>query len=114
MNLSVEEAKQLFPQPRPAPPPLADRSNPTPRMLFGDAKKSVEALVAAIKASNAYCAKAYAQSDASARTAADVFGQKSNRLYALLMNASHDSEHYGNIITYLRMNGMVPPSSRAM
>ena len=76
------------------------------------AATSKAALVAAIKASNAYCAKAYAQSDASARTAADVFGSKSTRLYALLMNASHDAEHYGNIITYLRMNGMVPPSSR--
>ena len=36
MNVSVEEAKRLFPQPRPAPPPLADKSNSTPRMLFGD------------------------------------------------------------------------------
>jgi predicted GH43/DUF377 family glycosyl hydrolase len=39
MNLRVEEARQLFPQPRPAPHPLADRSNPTPRMFFGDATR---------------------------------------------------------------------------
>ena len=34
------------------------------------------------------------------------------RLGALVMNATHDGEHYGNIVTYLRLNGMVPPSSR--
>lgn len=32
---------------------------------------------------------------------------------ALLLNVTHDSEHYGNIITYLRMKGIVPPSSQA-
>jgi len=29
----------------------------------------------------------------------------------LLMNVTHDSEHYGNIVTYLRLKGIVPPSS---
>jgi uncharacterized damage-inducible protein DinB len=24
----------------------------------------------------------------------------------------HDDEHYGNIVTYMRMLGMVPPSSQ--
>ena len=33
-------------------------------------------------------------------------------LYALIGNATHDSEHYVNIVTYLRMNKMVPPSSQ--
>ena len=30
----------------------------------------------------------------------------------LLMNVTHDSEHYGNIVTYLRIKGIVPPSSQ--
>lgn len=30
----------------------------------------------------------------------------------MLLNVTHDSEHYGNIITYLRMTGIVPPSSQ--
>ena len=29
----------------------------------------------------------------------------------MLLNVTHDNEHYGNIITYLRMKGIVPPSS---
>jgi len=69
-------------------------------------------LVAALKASNEYCARAYAQSDADAVGVTKLFGREQTRLYALLMNATHDNEHYGNIVTYMRMKGMVPPSSR--
>ena len=29
----------------------------------------------------------------------------------MLLNVTHDNEHYGNMITYLRMKGIVPPSS---
>jgi hypothetical protein len=29
-----------------------------------------------------------------------------------MLNATHDGEHYGNMVTYLRLNGIVPPSSR--
>lgn len=76
------------------------------------AASSKAALIAAMKASNANCAKAYAQSDADARGAIDLFGQKRTRLFALMMNATHDGEHYGNLITYLRINGLVPPSSK--
>lgn len=69
-------------------------------------------LVAALKASNEYCARAYAQSDADAGGMTKLFGQERTRLFALMMNATHDNEHYGNIVTYMRMKGMVPPSSR--
>jgi uncharacterized damage-inducible protein DinB len=69
-------------------------------------------LVAAMKASTTYCEKAYAQSDAATRREITMFNQKQNRLWVLMTNAAHDNEHYGNIVTYLRMNGIVPPSSR--
>lgn len=72
------------------------------------------ALIDAVKRSNKDCEVAYAQSDAAASARIDVFGEQRSRLYALMMNAIHDGEHYGNLITYLRMNGMVPPSSRPM
>ena len=42
----------------------------------------------------------------------DLFGQQQSKLFALMMNASHDSEHYGNLVTYMRINKIVPPSSR--
>ena len=73
---------------------------------------SKEALIAALKASNDHCRKAYMLSDEAAAAMADVFGQQQSKLFVLMMNATHNNEHYGNIVTYLRMNGMVPPSSR--
>jgi len=73
--------------------------------------ESIE-LVAALKASTEYCARAYAQTDKAAQQSTKLFGQERTRLYALALNATHNAEHYGNIVTYLRMNGIVPPSSR--
>lgn len=34
------------------------------------------------------------------------------KIGALIYNTSHINEHYGNLVTYLRLNGMVPPSSQ--
>lgn len=33
------------------------------------------------------------------------------KIGALIYNTSHINEHYGNLVTYLRLKGMVPPSS---
>ena len=69
-------------------------------------------LVAALKASTEYCARAYKQTDKAAQQPTKLFGQQQTRLYALTLNATHNGEHYGNLVTYLRINGLVPPSSR--
>lgn len=74
--------------------------------------KSKAALVAALKQSTAYCERAYGISDASAMAMIDVFGAQRTRLFALMLNAAHDDEHYGNLVTYMRLNKMVPPTSR--
>ncbi len=76
------------------------------------AAKTKAALVKALKESNAYCEKAYAISASQAGMSVELFGAPSTRAGALALNAVHDGEHYGNIITYMRMKGMVPPSSR--
>jgi len=34
------------------------------------------------------------------------------RAGALVLNIGHVSEHYGNLVTYFRIKGIVPPSSR--
>jgi uncharacterized damage-inducible protein DinB len=70
------------------------------------------ALVEALKASTTYCDRAYAQSDASVQAGIKMFGQDRTRLWALGMNALHNGEHYGNLVTYLRINRIVPPASR--
>jgi uncharacterized damage-inducible protein DinB len=75
-------------------------------------KSSKADLVAALKASNEYCGKAYGQTDKAAQGQTKLFGENRTRLYALMLNATHDGEHYGNMVTYMRLNGIVPPSSR--
>ena len=70
------------------------------------------AIVAALKASTERCAKAYAMTDAQGADAIEVFGGPNTKIGALTLNAVHDGEHYGNVVTYMRMKGMVPPSSR--
>lgn len=86
-----------------------------PEKAEDDIEKSMTTkaqLVAALRASSEYCRRAYAQTDAAAAAEATVFGDKSTRIAALALNAVHDGEHYGNVVTYLRIKGMVPPSSQ--
>ena len=74
--------------------------------------KTKAALVDALKKSNDYCARAYAITDQAAVATVNMFGQQQSKLYALMMNASHNAEHYGNLVTYMRINKIIPPSSR--
>jgi len=88
---------------------------------LGDAPKAEDAiesttktkagLVKALKDAATYCATAYNISDATAAGMVDLFGQRT-KLNTLVFNAIHDGEHYGNIVTYMRINGLVPPSSQ--
>ena len=67
-------------------------------------------LVAALKDAFAYCDAAYdAMTDAAG--ADPALGRDRNRFSMLNWNLWHTWEHYGNIVVYLRMKGLVPPSS---
>jgi uncharacterized damage-inducible protein DinB len=74
--------------------------------------KSKADLIASLKASNDHCRRAYALPESAGSRMVEVFGQSRSALYALMANTSHDNEHYGNLVTYMRMKGMVPPSSQ--
>ena len=74
--------------------------------------KTKAGLIAALKSSAQYCGRAYALSDADAAGVIKMFGRDQSKMWALILNASHIGEHYGNIVTYTRMKGMVPPSSQ--
>jgi len=69
-------------------------------------------LIEALRGSGAVCDRAYAQTDAQAMQTTQLFGQERTRLAALVLNATHDWEHYGNLVTYMRIQGLVPPSSQ--
>ncbi len=40
-------------------------------------------------------------------------GSKSTRLRLAIFGVEHAYDHYGQMVEYLRMNGIVPPASRA-
>jgi len=70
-------------------------------------------LTKALAGAFAYCEKVYgATADADGAKMVDLFGMKMAKLAALGFNTAHDFEHYGNLVTYLRLNKMVPPSSQ--
>lgn len=70
------------------------------------------ALVAAIKGAMSYCETAFAMPHGKEHDEVNLFGTKGSRLWALTFNITHNAEHYGNIVTYMRMKGMTPPSSQ--
>jgi hypothetical protein len=39
------------------------------------------------------------------------FNMKITKLGAMDFNTAHNMEHYGNLVTYMRIKGIVPPSS---
>jgi len=69
-------------------------------------------VVKAIRDAGSYCEKAYSLTDAQAAGVATIWGGQQPKIKGLMDNAAHDWEHYGNIVTYLRIKGMVPPSSQ--
>jgi hypothetical protein len=72
-------------------------------------------VIKALNDSIAYCdAKYNALTDASGAKMIDMpynMGRTAG-VYALMLNTSHNAEHYGNLVTYFRIKGMVPPSSK--
>ena len=72
-------------------------------------------IVAALKSAFAYCDAIYAgMTDAKAVELIPFFGgAKITRLSLLDFNVAHTMEHYGNLVTYMRIKGIVPPSSES-
>ncbi len=76
-------------------------------------KKTKADLIQALKDGFAYCDGAYnAMTDAHAADPVKFFGHDRAKITVLDFNSGHNFEHYGNMITYLRMKGLVPPSSQ--
>jgi uncharacterized damage-inducible protein DinB len=75
-------------------------------------KTSKADLVAAIKAAVAYCDGAYdTMTDAAGARMIKLGTHEMPVLGMLNTNNIHSTEHYGNLVTYLRLKNIVPPSS---
>lgn len=73
---------------------------------------SRDELVKGLRAAFAYCDSAYAMEEMAAMEEVTLFGQKGSKLWVLMFNVAHDNEHYGNMVTYMRLKGITPPSSQ--
>jgi uncharacterized damage-inducible protein DinB len=75
-------------------------------------------LTQALKDALHYCDSAYANlTDASGLEVIQVTqedGKETHvpRMSLLILNLTHNNEHYGNLVTYMRIKSIVPPSSQ--
>jgi uncharacterized damage-inducible protein DinB len=73
------------------------------------AKGSKAEIKAYLKGSFDYCDGVYSGfTDAHLNDPADFWGAKTNKMFILTQVGNHDALHYGNLVTYLRINGLEP------
>jgi uncharacterized damage-inducible protein DinB len=83
-----------------------------PGLKIEETKTTKADLVAALKGALAYCDKAYdSMTDASGIQTVKMFGMDMPKFGVLNINNAHDMEHYGNLVTYMRIKNIVPPTS---
>jgi uncharacterized damage-inducible protein DinB len=75
-------------------------------------KTSKADLLTALHESFAYCDGVYnSMTDAKLADVIENGGSKHTKSALLWHNIVHDTLHYGNLVTYLRIKGLVPPST---
>jgi uncharacterized damage-inducible protein DinB len=85
---------------------------PNPMKDIEKSKTSKADLVAAVKDAVAYCNKAFdSMTDAKGSQMVKLFNFDMAKLTVFSLNTAHTDEHYGNMVTYLRLKGIVPPTS---
>ncbi len=90
----------------------AGEANPN-QENYEETATTPEAVVAALQAGFDYCAGVYDRlTDAEGAVMRSFFGREMAGSGILAFNSAHNYEHYGNLVTYLRLNGLVPPSSQ--
>jgi uncharacterized damage-inducible protein DinB len=73
------------------------------------AKGSKAEIIAYLKGAFEYCDGVYAGfTDAHLNAPANFFGVDTNKMFILTQVGNHDALHYGNLVTYLRLNGLEP------
>ncbi len=83
-----------------------------PQGGFEKGKTAKADLSKALNDSIAYCDKVIAgMDDKKGAEIVQFFGAPTPRLGVINFNIQHCNEHYGNLVTYMRLKGVVPPSS---
>ena len=89
------------------------KSEPSPSPANHEKTTDKAGLVRALRDSLAYCDGAYATTTDSSfgQLVKMAGGRPSARGAVLVFNTTHNDEHYGNIVVYMRLKGHVPPST---
>jgi uncharacterized damage-inducible protein DinB len=85
---------------------------PTPSKGIEKTKTAKADLVAALKDAVAYCNKSFdSMTDTKGSQMVKFMSFDIAKLTLFSINTAHTDEHYGNMVTYLRIKGIVPPTS---
>ena len=85
---------------------------PSPVKDIEKTKTAKAALVTALQEGVAYCNKAFdGMTDAKGSQMVKFFSFNLAKLTLFSINTAHTDEHYGNMVTYMRLKGLVPPTS---
>jgi uncharacterized damage-inducible protein DinB len=86
---------------------------PVPDGTLEKSATTKAAIVKALGESVAYCDAVYSSLTETSAVELVKMGNNMNpRVAPLFNNVAHNSEHYGNLVTYFRIKGMVPPSTK--
>lgn len=85
---------------------------PNPALGLANRKISKADLIAVLKEAFAWCDSAFAGlTDAQLAETLQLFGRGHTKATVLAFHTAHNNEHCGNIVTCLRLKGIVPPCS---
>ena len=89
------------------------KGEPNPNKAdFEKTAKTKEEVVKALKASFDYCDQALKNlTDATFKESFKSGTRDVPKTSPLMLLVAHNFEHYGNLVTYMRLKGSVPPSS---
>lgn len=88
------------------------RNEQNPGLKIEQTRKSKAELIAALKEAFAYCDQPYeTMTDATGNQMVKLARSDTPKLSVLSVNIMHSALHYGNLVTYMRLKNIVPPSS---
>ncbi len=89
----------------------AVEGKPVDKGIEKTAKTKAEVSAALTKAFE-YCEAGYKTLTEKSAVEMVTFGRPMTRIAVMDFNAAHNMEHYGNLVTYMRLKDIVPPSSK--
>ena len=79
---------------------------------FEQTRSTKASIIEALEMGFGYCEGVFSRmTDEMGANSVQFFGAQNTAHGVLAFNSAHNYEHYGNLVTYMRLNGITPPSS---